>query len=415
MFTFAYPENIEHIAYFDAAGNKYVARGGNLAWRINNPGLVPSRSSVAKKSNSIGSCAGYAIFPSPEQGRHALKNWIRLKKYFNSTLKAIGKHYQPKNSDDFVSRLVALGVFRADQKIKDFSEQDFERLLKAIEKLCLFVVTGNEELSLLPKIDGKIENEQGKEDLYLIGGNIILSKTETIAWIKSYRLDASVVHEPNGHIYLRSRPHHSFWHVTIKSLPRNALPVDEPIATIARTVGQYKIGQCVWGFINGMSNNRNRALHSTEIISRATGGEAVISLPNDTQYPIDLLAIFAQKNAVDTPTIFLAARFFHYLIALQEKNPNKPIVIFAHSQGAIICEKALQHLKAPERECLRIFSLGGGSFIAPGQSHPESHNYASAADPVCRLGSPNLQLLALEKYEARKKASQIKNCFKIWQ
>jgi hypothetical protein len=77
MFIFGYPEDVEHIAYFDAAGNKYVARGGNLAWRINNPGLVQSRSPVAKKSNSIGSCAGYAIFPSSEQGRHALRSWLQ--------------------------------------------------------------------------------------------------------------------------------------------------------------------------------------------------------------------------------------------------------------------------------------------------------------------------------------------------
>lgn len=145
MFISAYPEDIEHIAYFDAAGNKYVARGGNFAWRINNPGLVQSRSSVAKKSGSIGSCAGYAIFPSPELGRQALKNWLLLKKYFNATLNMIGKHYQPENSEHFVSRLVALGAFPTNQKVKDFSKQDFDHLSKAIEKLCLFEATGNEE------------------------------------------------------------------------------------------------------------------------------------------------------------------------------------------------------------------------------------------------------------------------------
>ncbi len=403
MFVFAYPEDVQHIFYFDTAGNKYLARGGTLAWRINNPGLIQSRNRVAKKNGSIGNCCGYAIFPNPEQGRHALGDWLLLKKYFNSTLKTIGKHYQPENPEAFVSRLVALNDLPTNQKIKDFPKQDFEVLRKAIEKVCLFVAQGSEEFFLLPKIDGKIENKPGNEDLYLVGGDIILTKTETIAWIKSYRLDAAVVHEPNGHIHLRSRPHHSFWHVKIQSLTKSELPQEEPISTIARTVGQNKSMQCIWGFINGMSNNRKRALHSAEIISEVAGGEAVISLPNDTQYVVDVLAILAQKGSIDTPTIFLAARFFHYLLALQEKNPNKPIVIFAYSQGAIICERALQLLKLPEREKLRIFSLGGGSFIAPGQSHPESHNYASAADLVCRLGSPNLQILALEKYAAQKK------------
>lgn len=82
---------------------------------------------------------------------------------------------------------------------------------------------------------------------------------------------------------------------------------------------------------------------------------------------------------------------------------NIPVIIFAHSQGAIICEHALELLSGSERAALRIFSFGGGSFIARGKCHSDSHNYASAADLVCRLGSPHLQILALEDYTARKK------------
>jgi hypothetical protein len=52
---------------------------------------------------------------------------------------------------------------------------------------------------------------------------------------------------------------------------------------------------------------------------------------------------------------------------------------------------------------LRIFTFGGGSFITPGTCHPDSHNYASTADYVCILGSPNHQLRALERYHERKK------------
>ena len=52
----------------------------------------------------------------------------------------------------------------------------------------------------------------------------------------------------------------------------------------------------------------------------------------------------------------------------------------AHSQGAIITEHALEILSKKEREQLIIFTFGGGSFIAAGKSHPDSHNYASAAD-----------------------------------
>jgi hypothetical protein len=42
-------------------------------------------------------------------------------------------------------------------------------------------------------------------------------------------------------------------------------------------------------------------------------------------------------------------------------------------------------------------------FILPGKSHPESHNYASATDFVCSIGSPNLQYYALQRYYGFKK------------
>ena len=47
--------------------------------------------------------------------------------------------------------------------------------------------------------------------------------------------------------------------------------------------------------------------------------------------------------------------------------------------------------------------MEAGSFIPSGKSHPDSHNYASAADLICRLGS-HLQILALEDYVAHKKS-----------
>jgi hypothetical protein len=55
-----------------------------------------------------------------------------------------------------------------------------------------------------------------------------------------------------------------------------------------------------------------------------------------------------------------------------------------------------------ERNKIRIFTFGGGSFIAPGKCHPDSHNYASAADLVCSLGSPNLRFLAMQIYLGNK-------------
>ena len=60
MFKSAFAYNEEVIFYFDLLGNKYVAQGGSLTWRLNNPGLVRSRSHFARKRASA-SKGGRAI------------------------------------------------------------------------------------------------------------------------------------------------------------------------------------------------------------------------------------------------------------------------------------------------------------------------------------------------------------------
>lgn len=62
MYKFAYKFNDDIIFYFDACGNKYVASGGNLAWRINNPGLVRSHSHFSRANGSIGSAVVMRFF-----------------------------------------------------------------------------------------------------------------------------------------------------------------------------------------------------------------------------------------------------------------------------------------------------------------------------------------------------------------
>ena len=104
--AFAYDEEI--IFYFDLLGNKYVAHGGSLAWRLNNPGLVRSRSHFARKNGSIGSYTGFAIFSSPQEGRKALIDLVRTKKYSTSTLQTIGKLYQTENPEGYASHLASI-------------------------------------------------------------------------------------------------------------------------------------------------------------------------------------------------------------------------------------------------------------------------------------------------------------------
>ena len=53
------------VFYVDTSDYRYVAKHGNLAWRINNPGLVKHHCRYAKKNGSIGAWEKFAIFSNP--------------------------------------------------------------------------------------------------------------------------------------------------------------------------------------------------------------------------------------------------------------------------------------------------------------------------------------------------------------
>lgn len=400
MFQKAYSQDGKTIFYFDFADNKYVTTGGSLAWRLNNPGLVHTTSRFFSRQGSIGNFGLYAIFVSPEKGREALINWLHTKKYFQGSLKTIAKHYKPDNADTFAQRLSALTGIPVKTKVKTLVKQEFDKLLLGIEKLCDYALTGNETLYLMPKILGKIENGEN-ESTYWIGGNTMLSKKEALEWVQTHRLDAVIVHGHNGSLYLRSRSDHWIQHIRFPFITPSK-PEDSP--SLTRVVGTTKPGQCIWAFINGIDNTKEEALKATHRISSMAGGERVLSMQNDTKgwwgLP-DFGDCILLKTFLDLPVIHRAVNFARYLLTL-EKEEKVPIVIFAHSQGGIILEHALELLKPSEATNLRIFTFGGGSFIAVGKSHPDSRNYASVADFVCLGSSPSLQTLALKRYHARK-------------
>jgi hypothetical protein len=402
MYKAAHTQDGNIVFYLDPTGNKYAATGGNLAWRLNNPGLVHTTSRLFSRQGSIGHFDHYAIFPTPEKGREALTNWLHIKKYFTRSLKTIAKHYQPHNPNDFADKLSALTDIPVRAKLNTLSKQQFNCLLLSIEKLCGYTLLGSENFYFLPKILGKLESSD-HEDGYLIGGNLILSKKETLDWVQSYRLDAVIVHESNGHLHLRSRPDHLIQHIRF---PFVTASEPQDITASMRIVGAKKPKQCIWAFINGIDNTKEDALQAATQISAMAGGERVFSMQNDTRGfkgSIDFGDCILLKASLDLPVIDRALKFLRYLMTL-EKEEKTPIVLFAHSQGGIILEHALEFLEPSERLSLRIFTFGGGSFIAPGKCHSDSHNYASVADYVCLLGSPSLQMLALQRYYARKES-----------
>jgi len=51
----------ETALFIDGSSRKYAAKNGNLAWRINNPGLVKHHCRLARKNGSIGFRDKYGI------------------------------------------------------------------------------------------------------------------------------------------------------------------------------------------------------------------------------------------------------------------------------------------------------------------------------------------------------------------
>lgn len=400
-YRFAWKEG-DTALYMDASDCKHAAKNGNLAWRINNPGLVKHHCRFAKKNGSIGAWEKLAIFSNPLQGHQALKEWLHSKTMLQSDLYSIGKHYQPASPEQFAQNLASSSGIPPKTKLKDLTQAEFEILLTAIEKLCGFLRVGNEEFLLLPKIAARIECP-GKEDLYLIGKDLTLTQKEAINWIVSHRLDGVVVHHSNGDIHLRSRPRYRMQ--TLKLTWEQHCETAGEIETLARALGEKIPGQCVWGFINGVSNTREKAIESCTLISTTAGNEQIFSLKNDELLKgiNDVIIALILKMGIDTPIIKNAVQFLRFLLATSESQENNPpVIVFAHSQGAEIVEHAVALLSNQEKQKIRIFTFGGWSFIPPGVTHTESHNYASVGDLIPRIGSFNLQYLALRRYEGLK-------------
>ena len=144
---------------------------------------------------------------------------------------------------------------------------------------------------------------------------------------------------------------------------------------------------------------------SSNLISSKAENEQVISLQNDQFFKgaKEVGVAILLKMGIDTPIVKNAVKFLCYPLSVSESQENNsPVIIFAHSQGAAIAEHAIALLANDEKQKIRIFTFGGWSFIASGVAHPESHNYTSVGDLIPRIGSFNLQYLALRKYEGLK-------------
>jgi len=400
MLKKAYRYDDETVFYFDAYDNKYVAIGGNLAWRLNNPGLLLSHSLYRIGYHGIGAYHQYAIFADSLIGKAALRAWICSTKFCDSPLIELAKHYQPNNPKEYLKQLCTLTGFTQEIKPKSLPSKDFEKLLMTIQQLAGFTPENKQAFLLLPKITAKFYSTNRKIEFYLAGYVNLLTKPQAIEWVEAHKLDAVLVHKNNGEVYLRSRPGHHLDQIRFK---QKEYGIEQEFKNAIREAGTAKKGQCLWGFINGLLHTPGRALKSASLISRLADGQCVWYLVNDVSHSSgDVLGQLAGHHS---ETVKLGAQFFKMLITLSDQSPSQikpPIVVITHSQGALIANLALTRLLLEERQRIRVFTLGGAAIVPPDAAHPESHNYFSIADIIPRLTASDITIFLLELHEGMK-------------
>ena len=190
--SFQSSQNVQ--IFFDIYDNKFVRKGGTLAWRCINPGLVHSHSNIAAQFGSIGHCGQYPVFSDFLSGKKALISWLKLKTYYFKPLIAIAQFYSPDNPTEYLSKLCCLSDLDANVIPFTLNYPQFDKLVWAIEELAGANETiGDEIFQQLPKVIGKFTSQQGKVNHYLIADKRILSKEETVAEVKADKVDAVVV------------------------------------------------------------------------------------------------------------------------------------------------------------------------------------------------------------------------------
>ena len=397
MFKKAHRYDEEVLFYFDENDNKYVATGGSIAWRTNNPGLIHSRDPLAGANNCIGAYHQVAIFPSIRQGMCAFRARMNSQK-FRSSLLEIAKYYQSNTPDLYADDICKIAGLPKDINFRKLTTQEFEQIILAVQHLTGFTDKRG-SLCALPKITARYHPSGGGADFYVVGFEELISKDETIHRVETHRLDAVMVHKSDGGVYLRSRPGHRLDSIRFVNHELNEQP---DFKDVMRDTGKQIRGQCIWGYINGINNPPEEAKAVIQVISTLTKGEHVWSLANDKKWFLSLGNVgdvCFQKLDLSTEVAKFAVLFFRFLFEVSDNDPSHPpVIIFAHSQGAIISSVALRSLSQQERQRIRIFTFGGGSFISSGKAHPDSHNFASSSDLVCLFASPNLRFLALQRY-----------------
>lgn len=207
------------VIYYDTAGNMTIryhdknGKTGSIAWRNNNPGNLAWGSGVhAKKTGCIGKARGRPVFPDYETGKQSMRLLLKEDFYQRLTLNQLPKKYtgvpiEAPDTEEVEIYRRAIRVqtkFDMERTVKSLNEEEYEKLLKAMETHEGWLV-GHEEFKEVEKITGIHVNKKRVISEYLVQGmkgERWLLKDAAIAMAEEGRLHAIVVHAKNGN-YLR--------------------------------------------------------------------------------------------------------------------------------------------------------------------------------------------------------------------
>ena len=136
------------VVYYDTDGNMTIryhdknGKTGSIAWRNNNPGNLGWGSGVhAKKTGCIGKARGRPVFPDYETGKQSMRLLLKEDFYQRLTLNQLPKKYTgvPVEAPDteeveIYRRAIRIQTkFDMERTVKSLNEEEYEKLLKAME------------------------------------------------------------------------------------------------------------------------------------------------------------------------------------------------------------------------------------------------------------------------------------------
>ena len=195
------------VIYSEDSGRHFRFSGGTWAWRNHNPGnLFPA--SVSARHNQIGSTGRFTIFPDYENSHLALLDCLQTT-YKNASIDDMVESYAPSKDSNNVKVYKKFlheqtGVLD-DKKICDFTQDQFDKLWRAIEQIEGYIEGVITEVFQITQVH---KDKYGMCEFNLITKGWV-SKEECIQLAKQGQLDVVICISAMGHSYLRARAHSS--------------------------------------------------------------------------------------------------------------------------------------------------------------------------------------------------------------